>query len=64
MVEKSKLQMTIESRLIDYLEDGDIVLADNSFSEIITVTSVGGKKVKIVLPPFLQNKNKFSRENI
>ena len=59
---KSDSQMTIESGLIDYLEDGDIVLADKGFPEIRTLIDRSGKEVKIVMPPFLQKKSEFSRE--
>ncbi|KAK0169369.1 hypothetical protein PV327_011619, partial [Microctonus hyperodae] len=41
---KSDSQITMESGLIDYLEDGDIVLADKGFPEIRTVTDRSGKE--------------------
>ncbi|KAJ8720636.1 hypothetical protein PYW08_006101 [Mythimna loreyi] len=59
---KSDSQMTTESGLIDYLDDGDIVLADKGFPEIKTVIDRSGKEVKIVMPPFLKNKREFSTE--
>ncbi|XP_044576694.1 uncharacterized protein LOC123259933 [Cotesia glomerata] len=57
---KSDSQMTIESGLLDLLEDGDIVLADKGFPEIKTVIDASGKKLKIVMPPFLEKKSEFT----
>lgn len=59
---KSDSQLTIESGLLDLLEDGDIVLADKGFPEIKTVIDLSGKKVQMVMPPFLEKKNEFSTE--
>ena len=59
---ESDSQLTIESGLLDLLEDGDVVLADKGFPEIKTVIDASGKKVKMVMPPFLQKKNEFSME--
>ncbi|XP_056647201.1 uncharacterized protein LOC130451865 [Diorhabda sublineata] len=59
---KSDSQLTIEAGLLDLLEDGDIVLADKSFSEIRTVIDASGKKVQMVMPPFLEKKNEFSTQ--
>ncbi|XP_044739989.1 uncharacterized protein LOC123301317 [Chrysoperla carnea] len=59
---KSDSQLTIESGLLDLLEDGDIVLADKGFPEIKTVIDASGKKVKMVMPPFLEKKTEFSKE--
>lgn len=53
---KSDSQLTIESGLLDLLEDGDIVLADKGFPEIKTVIDASGKKVQMVMPPFLEKK--------
>ncbi|XP_044731816.1 uncharacterized protein LOC123294746 [Chrysoperla carnea] len=57
---KSDSQMTIESGLLDLLEDGDIVLADKGFPEIKTVIDASGKKLKMVMPPFLEKKSEFT----
>ena len=46
--------------MLDLLEDGDVVLADKGFPEIKTVIDASGKKVKMVMSPFLQQKNEFS----
>ncbi|XP_074113957.1 uncharacterized protein LOC141537018 [Cotesia typhae] len=59
---KSDSQLTIESGLLDLLEDGDIVLADKCFPDIKTVIDASGKKVQMVMPPFLEKKNEFSSE--
>lgn len=53
---KSDSQLTIESGLVDLLEDGDIVLADKGFPEIKTVMDTSGKKVQMIMPPFLEKK--------
>lgn len=58
---KSDSQLTIESGLLDLLEDGDKVLADKGFPEIKTVIDTSGKKVNIIMPPFLEKKNEFSK---
>ncbi|RVE52401.1 hypothetical protein evm_002795 [Chilo suppressalis] len=44
---QSDSQMMIESGLIDYLDDGDIVLADKGFPQIKTAIDRSGKEVKI-----------------
>lgn len=59
---KSDSQLTIESGLLDLLKDGDKVLADKGFPEIKTVIDASGKKVQMVMPPFLEKKNEFSSE--
>ncbi|XP_056645157.1 uncharacterized protein LOC130450664 [Diorhabda sublineata] len=59
---KSDSQLIIESGLMDSLEDGDIVLADKGFPEIRTVIDASGKKVQLVVPPFLEKKSEFSSE--
>ena len=59
---KSDSQMTIESGLIDLLEDEDLVLADKGFPEIRRTINEKGKKVTLVMPPFLTNKSEFSKE--
>lgn len=55
--QKSDSQITIESGLLDLLEDGDIVLADKGFPGIKTVINASVKKVQMVMPPFLEKKN-------
>ncbi|KAJ8720791.1 hypothetical protein PYW08_006256 [Mythimna loreyi] len=59
---KSDSQMTVESGLIDLLEAGDEVLADKGFPAIKEVLDKSGKKVKIIMPPFLSKQNEFSQE--
>jgi len=59
---KSDSQITLESGLIDLLENTDVVLADKGFPEIKRFLDETGKKVTIVMPPFLQNKNEFSKK--
>ncbi|CAK1592233.1 unnamed protein product [Parnassius mnemosyne] len=59
---KTDSQMTVESRLVDLLETGDVVLADKGFPSIKKVIDESGKEVKIVTPPFLANKNELSQE--
>lgn len=59
---KSDSQLTIESGLIDLLEDGDAVLADKGFPDIVTTLDSKGKKVILVMPPFLENKSEFDEE--
>lgn len=57
---KSDSQLTIESGLIDLLEDGDTVHADKGFPEIKKIIDNDGKKCLIVMPPFLEKKKEFS----
>nr|XP_046472527.1 uncharacterized protein LOC124214318 [Neodiprion pinetum] len=59
---KSDSQMTIESGLLDLLEDGDVVLADKGFPEIKTFIDASGKKLKMVMPPFLEKKSEFTTQ--
>lgn len=59
---KSDAEMTIESGLIDLLEDGDTVLADKGFPEIRRIIDGTGKKVVLVMPPFLERKTEFTKE--
>ena len=59
---KSDSQITIESGLIDLLEDGDCVLADKGFPNISSKIDQQGKKVLVVMPPFLEKKNELSSE--
>ncbi|XP_024890187.1 uncharacterized protein LOC112466354 [Temnothorax curvispinosus] len=59
---KSDSQITIESGLIDLLEDGDTVLADKGFPQITRVLDEKGKKVVLVMPPFLEKKGEFTKE--
>ncbi|KAK0072314.1 hypothetical protein PV325_011566 [Microctonus aethiopoides] len=53
---KSDSQITIESGLIDKLEEGDMVLADKRFPEIKATIDQTGKKIMLVMPPFLKKK--------
>ena len=59
---KSDSNMTIEAQLVDLLEDGDEVLADKGFPEIKAKIDEAGKKVLLVMPPFLEKKSEFSKE--
>ncbi|XP_057339422.1 uncharacterized protein LOC130676931 [Microplitis mediator] len=59
---KTDSQLTIESGLIDKLEEGDVVLADKGFPEIKATIDQSGKKIMIVMPPFLEKKTAFSTE--
>ena len=59
---KSDSQMTIESGLVNLLEDGDVVLADKGFPEIRRTIDKAGKKVILVMPPFLERKAEFTKE--
>lgn len=43
------------------LEDGDKILADKGFPEIKTVIDTSGKKINIIMPPFLEKKNEYSK---
>ncbi|KAJ8665078.1 hypothetical protein QAD02_006740 [Eretmocerus hayati] len=55
-------QITIDSGLFDLLEEGDVVLADKSFAEIKTVLDASGKRVSVVMPPVLCEKQGFTQE--
>lgn len=56
---KSDCQITVESGLLNLLEDGDEVLADKGFPDIRSKIDEMGKKILLVMPPFLHN-NEFS----
>lgn len=58
---KSDSQITIQSGLINLLE-GDVVLADKGFPEIKTILDTNGRNVILVMPPFLEKKSEFSKE--
>ena len=53
---KSDTNMTIEAQLVDLLEDGDEVLVDKGFPEIKAKNDQAGKKVLLVMSPFLEKK--------
>ncbi|OXU16250.1 hypothetical protein TSAR_010167 [Trichomalopsis sarcophagae] len=59
---KSDSQITIESGLIDLLENGDTVLADKGFPEIKKVIDEKGKEVILVMPPFLHKNEDFTKQ--
>ncbi|XP_046627773.1 uncharacterized protein LOC124308775 isoform X2 [Neodiprion virginianus] len=59
---KGDSQLTIESNLVDSLEDGDVVLADKGFPEIRSIIGASGKRVFLIMPPFLEKKSEFSKE--
>ena len=58
---KSDAQLTLESGLIDLLDDGDVILADKGFPDIKSVIDESGKKILLVMPPFLVNQE-FTKE--
>ena len=60
----SDLQITVESDLIDLLEQGDEVLADKGFPEIRQEIERSGKCAFIVMPPFLQENVQFTGEEV
>ena len=47
--------------MLDLLEDGDVILADKGFPDIKSVIDDSGKKVLLVMPPFLYNEE-FTKE--
>lgn len=59
---KSDSQITIESGLIDLLEDGDVVLADKGFPAVTEKIDEHGKKCFLVMPPFLEGHDAFTKE--
>ncbi|XP_066603587.1 uncharacterized protein [Prorops nasuta] len=59
---KSDAQITIESGLIDLLEEGDIVLADKGFPEIRTSINESKKSITVQMPPFLRKNSEFTKE--
>ena len=59
---KSDSLLTIESGLIDLLDDGDIVLADKGFPEIKETVNESGKKVLVIMSPFLEKKSEFNKQ--
>lgn len=59
---KSDSQITIDSGLIDLLEEGDVVLADKGFPEFRKVIDASGKEVLLIMPPFLEKKTEFTKE--
>ncbi|XP_063634357.1 uncharacterized protein LOC134805000 [Cydia splendana] len=59
---KSDSQITVESGLVDLLENGDIVLADKGFPQIKKFLDESGKEIGLVMPPFLKNNMNFSRD--
>uniref|UniRef100_A0A6P7GV30 Uncharacterized protein LOC114346833 n=1 Tax=Diabrotica virgifera virgifera TaxID=50390 RepID=A0A6P7GV30_DIAVI len=58
----SDSQITIESGIINLLEHGDTVLADKGFPEFQNVIDNSGKKIMLVMPPFLKDKKEFTKE--
>lgn len=59
---KSDSHITVQSGLINLLEEGDEVLAAKSFPEIKEVANKEGKNIVIVMPPILENKVGFTKE--
>lgn len=58
----SDSHITVESGLIELLEHGDKVLADKGFPEFQSVIDASGKRILLVMPPFLKNKQEFTQE--
>ena len=48
--------------MIDLLEYGDVVLADKGFPSFQTSIDKSGKNIMLVMPPLLQGKGEFSKE--
>ncbi|XP_058809330.1 uncharacterized protein LOC131674589 [Phymastichus coffea] len=59
---KSDSQITVESHLIDLLEEGDVVLADKGFPQIQSIIDERGSSILVVMPPFLEKKIEFTEE--
>lgn len=59
---KSDSEITIESGLLDFLEEEDEILADKGFPDIKKSIDETGKKILLIMPPFLENKSEFSKE--
>ncbi|KAJ8665163.1 hypothetical protein QAD02_006825 [Eretmocerus hayati] len=60
----SDSQLTIDSGLLDLLEEGDVVLADKGFPEIKTVVDASGKKVLVVMPLFFVIKRNLLKKKL
>lgn len=60
---KSDSQITIETGLLDLLENSDVILAGKGFPEIRTKINENGKQIKLVMPPFLRNAEFTKEEN-
>ena len=58
----SDSQITVDSGLINLLEHGDKVLADKGFPQFQNIIDSCGKKITFVMPPFLEQKHHFSKE--
>ena len=50
----------MNSGFLDYIEDGDVILADRGFTIDDILCS---KKAKLVIPPFLEKRDAFSLED-
>lgn len=61
---KTHPQITVESNLLDLLEHGDTILADKGFPQIQQIIDKSGKKVMVVMPPFLHNNQAFTEEEM
>lgn len=59
---KSDSQLTNESHIVDLLENDDVVLADKGFPEIQTTLDESGKRIRLVMSPFLENHGEFTEQ--
>ncbi|KAL7299047.1 hypothetical protein TKK_0008140 [Trichogramma kaykai] len=59
---KSDSQLTIETGLVDLVEDNDIMLADKGFPAFKSKIDDSGKRVLLIMPPFLEGNNEFAKE--
>lgn len=58
----SDSHITVDSGIIKLLEHGDKILADKGFPEVQSSIDKSGKKIILLMPPFLKNKGEFSQE--
>ncbi|KAL7297534.1 hypothetical protein TKK_0009894 [Trichogramma kaykai] len=59
---KSDSQLNIDTGLVDLVEDNDIVLADKGFPAFKSKINDSGKRVLLIMPPFLEGNNEFAKE--
>lgn len=56
-------QITNQSGFLNVIEHGDLIMADKGFPEIRSAIKSSGKKVVVVMPPFLKNGH-FSADEV